>query len=120
MPSGRFGERLGRGHHEAQWLLVVGEVALQVEESRAGHVSRLVLRPARLDAEAAVAATQEDRRLEDADVVVRQVFGQPVGRNEELGVRECHDQLQCVWACIEVACSRPSIRAPRIARQARE
>ena len=43
---------------------------------------------------AAVAATQEDGRLEDADVAVRQMLRQPIGRNEELRVRECHDLLQ--------------------------
>ena len=60
-----------------------------------GDVSRLVLRPSRLDLKAAaVAGTQEDGRLEDADVVVRQMLRQPIGRNEELRVRECHDLLQ--------------------------
>lgn len=52
---------------------------------------------------AAIAGTEEDCLFEDADVVVLQVVRQPAGRNEEMRMRKGLDQLQQVWACLEVA-----------------
>ena len=85
---------------------------MQVQESSAEDVSRLVFASPRLDAiAAAFAETEKDGRLKDADVVVRQMVRQPIGRNEELRTRESHDQLQPVQTCLEIVPSPSSIRA---------
>ena len=80
MPTRGLRERRFARHHEAQPLVVVGELLLQIEESRAGDVARLPLGDAALDAiAAAVARPQEHGALEYAHVRIVKMLGEPLG-----------------------------------------
>ena len=121
MTARRFGEGGGRGHHESVGLVVVGEVDLQVEETRAGNVSGLVGAPARFCATAApFDGMQEHGGLKDPDVGVGQVLGQPLGGYEVLGMGECHGELQPSPANSQLFVSGASIAVSRTVRNRHE
>ena len=90
----RLAEAFGRGQHEEELGLRIGELVDQVEEGGTGNVAPLVVRASRLrpvgHARVGSDGAQVDGAVEDAQVRIVEMRLEPLGAHDGIGITVLH------------------------------
>src|SRR5271155_1916318 len=118
----RCGKCLGRGQHEAEAMVLVREIALQIDELRAGDMGFFEIGPARDDLVSNLRVGNKMRRtVENSEIGVPELAFQRLGLDQEFGMGKsfacAHAALTSVDAASDGTSSYSAAWASRVGRK---